>query len=305
MRALELTWRGIVGTVVVLAVAAVCIRLGLWQLDRRAERATRNAAIAERMALPPIEMTRAPRDTTGLTYRRARITGQVDGDRALVLAGRSRNGAPGVNVLSSVRLHAGAVLVNRGWLPAPDAATVDLDAVRLRGPVEVEGVLVPFPDTDRETEPEPFRVTWYRFDGDAMRAQFPYPVAPLYLAATGEVEPVTLDDGSARRGDDSARDRDDPGATPGGDVAAAGPEPDTGDIATAGPAADTGDAPGDTATDAAATDATTAPVPPGPPELDPGPHLSYAVQWFSFAAIALIGWLVLLVQRARRPSPGG
>jgi surfeit locus 1 family protein len=26
-----------------------------------------------------------------------------------------------------------------------------------------------------------------------------------------------------------------------------------------------------------------------PPALDEGPHLSYAIQWFSFAAIALIG----------------
>ena len=38
-----------------------------------------------------------------------------------------------------------------------------------------------------------------------------------------------------------------------------------------------------------------------PPFDDKGPHLSYAVQWFSFAAIALIGTpLVVLRQRRRR-----
>jgi surfeit locus 1 family protein len=30
------------------------------------------------------------------------------------------------------------------------------------------------------------------------------------------------------------------------------------------------------------------------PTLDEGPHIGYAIQWFSFAAIAVIGWIVLL-----------
>ena len=37
------------------------------------------------------------------------------------------------------------------------------------------------------------------------------------------------------------------------------------------------------------------PVQPPPlPQLTNGPHLSYAVQWFSFATIAIVGCLVLL-----------
>lgn len=39
------------------------------------------------------------------------------------------------------------------------------------------------------------------------------------------------------------------------------------------------------------------------PELDEGPHLSYAVQWFIFATIALIGF-VLLVRREVRDREG-
>jgi surfeit locus 1 family protein len=42
------------------------------------------------------------------------------------------------------------------------------------------------------------------------------------------------------------------------------------------------------------------PIPPSPPDFsDEGPHLAYAVQWFSFAVIGLVGY-VLLVGRARR-----
>jgi surfeit locus 1 family protein len=36
-----------------------------------------------------------------------------------------------------------------------------------------------------------------------------------------------------------------------------------------------------------------------PPELDEGPHLGYAIQWFSFAVIALIGWSALVLRRRR------
>jgi cytochrome oxidase assembly protein ShyY1 len=35
------------------------------------------------------------------------------------------------------------------------------------------------------------------------------------------------------------------------------------------------------------------------PQLDEGPHLSYTVQWFSFAVIILVGTFVLLRKQAR------
>lgn len=36
------------------------------------------------------------------------------------------------------------------------------------------------------------------------------------------------------------------------------------------------------------------PVPPAPPELSEGPHLGYAVQWFAFALIGVVGYAILL-----------
>ena len=53
-----------------------------------------------------------------------------------------------------------------------------------------------------------------------------------------------------------------------------------------------------------------APPQPGPlptpvpmPELSEGPHLSYAIQWFAFAAVAVIGAAILL-RRDRGPATG-
>jgi cytochrome oxidase assembly protein ShyY1 len=50
------------------------------------------------------------------------------------------------------------------------------------------------------------------------------------------------------------------------------------------------------------------PTPVPPPELSEGPHLSYAVQWFSLAGIAFIGAVILLRRdrrSARRSATGG
>lgn len=44
------------------------------------------------------------------------------------------------------------------------------------------------------------------------------------------------------------------------------------------------------------------PVALPPPDLGDGPHLSYAIQWFLFSAIAAAGWVVLVRHTARRPA---
>jgi cytochrome oxidase assembly protein ShyY1 len=41
------------------------------------------------------------------------------------------------------------------------------------------------------------------------------------------------------------------------------------------------------------------------PATDDGPHLSYAVQWFLFAGVGLIGWPVLLQRTGREERRPG
>lgn len=41
------------------------------------------------------------------------------------------------------------------------------------------------------------------------------------------------------------------------------------------------------------------PLPPAPPEVERGPHLAYALQWFSFAVIGLVGYTLLLRRTVR------
>lgn len=234
-------------TLAAFLVAAVCVRLGIWQLDRRVERLERNAEISERMSLPGLDLAGVIPDTTGLIYRVAEFEGEYDVERGVVLAGRSHQGAPGVHLLYPLRLaDGGAILVHRGWLPAVDGSTVDLGAHATAGPVHVRGLLLPFPDLglaggreSAELEAGEHRRLWYRMDGEALRRQLPYPVSPLYLQEFGE------------------------------------------------------------------SGASDYPLALPLPELDPGPHLGYAIQWFSFATIALVGWGVLLFRGDGRAGPRG
>ena len=53
----------------------------------------------------------------------------------------------------------------------------------------------------------------------------------------------------------------------------------------------------------AGSDASTLPVAPGPPTLDQGSHLSYAVQWHLFAALALIAYAAWWRGRLRASVP--
>jgi surfeit locus 1 family protein len=241
-RALSITPRGIIGSVLVLIVAATCVRLGFWQLDRLHQKRERNTRLQERMASPPVALTSIPHDSTGWLERTVQLSGVLDHDRSIVLPGRAFRGTPGVHVLTPLLLEGGAILVDRGWLPAADGATVDLDAIVPPPALAATGVVLPFPGEEpgarRFEAPEPqnrasaggFRRVWFELDPTAMRNQFPYPLAPF------EVQLLPAD------------------GTP------------------------------------------TYPVRMEMPPLDEGPHLGYAIQWFSFATIAVGGWIAMVLK---------
>ncbi len=50
------------------------------------------------------------------------------------------------------------------------------------------------------------------------------------------------------------------------------------------------------------TDPEELPLPAPLPELSEGPHLSYAVQWFTFATIALVGFVIVALREGRESS---
>ncbi len=120
--------------IVAVIAAALFIRLGTWQLDRLVERRDRNADHAALAAAAPLELpgaSAAMPPTDSLLWRRVRLTGEWDFSDEIVIRGRAALGSPGVHVVTPLRLERGpAVLVLRGWLPAADGLSADLQSAR-------------------------------------------------------------------------------------------------------------------------------------------------------------------------------
>jgi surfeit locus 1 family protein len=156
---------GFGATIFALACVPVCVALGIWQLDRAAEKRLLLQSRAARLEQAPLEADRASlgaADAGELLGRRIGLHGRYDGKRLIFLDNQTRAGVPGYAVLSPFVLadESAAVLVNRGWvqaaadrrilpeIPTPEGALVLAGVVRAprgvgydfdRGAIEVLG----------------------------------------------------------------------------------------------------------------------------------------------------------------------
>jgi surfeit locus 1 family protein len=134
-------------------VAAFCIGAGIWQLDRHQQRKARNTMIAAAFRAAPVAAETIKGDSAG-RFRRVTASGHWDYAREHVLSGRTRNGAPGVHIVTPMTLRDGTqVLVNRGWVYSPDARTVDLSRRREGDRAEIVGYVDDLPRSLRVDGP--------------------------------------------------------------------------------------------------------------------------------------------------------
>lgn len=243
-----MSYRNVVFLTVSVLMAALFARLGVWQLHRLGERRARNALVMARLATRPVPLAALPRDSAMAHYRRVHLVGTLDFDHEVVVVNRIRDGSPGVHLVTPLRPDAPtwgdtAVLVNRGWVYAPDGASVD--HARWREPSRFDGMgyvqeFAAGRGSPAAVSTHPERLRW--LDPDVVSRRAGYPIGRYYVVA----------------------DVDAPNATP----------------------------------------ETPARVPVPTP--DDGPHLSYAIQWFSFAVIALVGAFFAVFGRSRSTSlPSG
>jgi surfeit locus 1 family protein len=180
--------RSIVFCAFALLAAAVCIRLGVWQLARHGEKVRRNASIARQQRSAPVALANLPRDTGDAHYRPATVTGRFDYEHELVLSGRTHQGSPGVNLITPVRVEGSdtAVLVNRGWVYSPDGGRVDRVRWREADSGSVNGYVELYaPDAGATASAVDARII-RRVSRSEIGSKIPYPVAPFYLMVTGD-----------------------------------------------------------------------------------------------------------------------
>ncbi len=177
----------LLSTVLVLAGMVVLVRLGFWQLDRLAQRQARNAYIEQQLALPPLGLSGSealPADLSALNLRQAEAGGEFDFARQVALKAQTWQGAPGIHLITPLRLPSGeAVLVDRGWLPFDQSAPENW--AQFEEPAQVRGFI-------RQSETVAGAVAeqtgpqqeWYRVDIEAIQAQLPYPLLPVFIVQT-------------------------------------------------------------------------------------------------------------------------
>lgn len=171
--------------------------LGFWQLSRLQDRRARNALLSTRLAEAPVAVTPAliGADLAVWDNRPALARGVFDPAQEIIWRNQARNGAPGVHVITPLRLADGqsAILVDRGWIPYTQAEPA-ARAVYAAPPdiVVITGVLrlpalrnFDFLPADPPLSAALPRVdAWYWLDITQIQVQVPYPVLPWVLAQT-------------------------------------------------------------------------------------------------------------------------
>lgn len=224
----------IVATVLIVALAAVFIRLGFWQLDRLDQKRALNAVGEERIEAEPVNLANlleeADGDLESLEYRRVFVTGTFDPSGEVLIRSQVHLGQAGFHVITPLVADDGwAVLINRGWVPLT-MDTPPVDARPETGRQRVEGWVRPS-QTRPALGPEDLpgdQIIFNRVDVGRIGEQMTHDLASVYIVAMGE-------------------------------------------------------------------ESSEVPAPVDLPDFDDeGPHLAYAIQWFGFAAVGLIGFFFLM-----------
>ena len=147
----EPRWRKAVVLLAALATIALGVRLGLWQLDRAAQKVALQETLDTRGRAPPLGAAELARDASAAPAqlsRRVRLFGEWAAERTVFLDNRQMGGKVGFFVVTPLRLEGGreSVLVQRGWAPRNFEQRALLPAVVTpTGRVEVVGRIAASP----------------------------------------------------------------------------------------------------------------------------------------------------------------
>lgn len=176
-------------TLIVMVGVALCVWAGLWQMERRTEKQELNQLLAERWDAEPINLnqTELPDDLAEFEFRRIQATGTFDYEHQILLKNDFRDGVPGVNIITPLRLDdQRAILVARGWVSL-DQATPEAVAKFVESPdAPVVGLIKESQTLEGASYPTEPQLEWFRVDVGAIQQQIPYQLLPAFLAQLPE-----------------------------------------------------------------------------------------------------------------------
>ena len=178
-------------TMATLLTMAATAALGLWQLDRAAQKRDLQASIDERATLPAwneADVLKMTDPDSGL-HRAVRLSGEWVPNATLFLDNRQMEGRPGFYVITPLRLAGStqAVLVQRGWAPRDfEDRTRVPEVVTPEGTVGVEGRFAPPPGKLYELGQAGTGLIRQNVDLEALTQEWDVPLLALSVVQTGD-----------------------------------------------------------------------------------------------------------------------
>ena len=199
LRMFRRQWLGT--TLLVFLGTAVCIRLGIWQLDRLDGRRAFNTQVESMRALSPLDLNLEQPDAIAqmaqMEWRAVQVTGAYDFGNQVAVRNQYHGNQYGYHLLTPLLFGPSsgsertqkAVLVDRGWIPAEGNSApadwrrydqegrVDLSGqIRLgHGKPALGGVADVLPENGARLE------IWNNADVAQIAGQLPYPILTVYI----------------------------------------------------------------------------------------------------------------------------
>ena len=190
-------------TLLVLLGSALCVRLGIWQLDRLDQRRAFNAQVISMRAMPVLDLNDEGADSVEtMEWRSVTFTGEYDFTNQVALRNQYYRDQYGYHLLTPLLSNGMAVLVDRGWIPAEgNSAPSDWRKYDEPGVVTVTGQIrlgqaKPVIGGVADAQPadgSPLWV-WNNADLEKITPQMPYPVLNVFIQPnmdiTDDVPPI-------------------------------------------------------------------------------------------------------------------
>lgn len=162
--------------------------LGMWQLDRKAEKEKLLAAFAEAPKNLPVDLSSVADTADDTRYPHVRASGHFIPDRSYLFDEQFHEGRPGVRVIAVFDTGGNRLLlVDRGWVAWNHAPGTHPPIPPLRPQIEITGIYAPFPGSGIRVggNPLPAQATWPKLtlhvDPAEISADLGRPVLPRIL----------------------------------------------------------------------------------------------------------------------------
>jgi surfeit locus 1 family protein len=177
-------------TLLVFLGTALCIRLGIWQLDRLDQRRGFNTQVETMRSMPLLDLNSSnPDDIQSMEWRAVTFSGEYDFENQVAIRNRYFRDQYGYHLLTPLLSSGTAVLVDRGWIPADgNSSPADWRKYDEPGVVTVTGQIrlgqsKPAFGGVADALPADGSPLWVWNNGDIEKIalQMPYPMLRVYM----------------------------------------------------------------------------------------------------------------------------